>query len=147
MLTLIAAALATVSPISVQERAAVMVPIDAAFAAFEQGNGALLLPHVYPDGQVSAVGTLPSGFSGVRQSSFGEFARNMSPQRPFTERIRDPLISIDGDIALVWAPFTVAIGGKVASCGFDHFDMVRESGHWKIMNITFSSRTTGCPGQ
>jgi hypothetical protein len=46
---------------------------------------------------------------------------------------------------MVWAPFVVRIDGKVANCGFDHFDLVRENGTWKIMNLTFSSRTTDCP--
>jgi hypothetical protein len=27
----------------------------------------------------------------------------------------------------------------------DHFDLVRENGAWKIMNLTFSSRMMGCP--
>ena len=26
-----------------------------------------------------------------------------------------------------------------------HFDLVRENGTWKVMNLTFSSRVTGCP--
>jgi hypothetical protein len=46
---------------------------------------------------------------------------------------------------MVWAPFVVRINGKVANCGFDHFDLVRENGRWRIMNLTFSSQTTGCP--
>ena len=124
-----------------------LAPIDAAFAAFERGDGAAVLALAYPDGRVTAVGTLPSGFAGLRQSSFTEFAAGLKPAGAFRERITNPAIEIDGDVALVWAPFTVEIGGKVASCGYDHFDLVRQNGAWKIMNITFSSRTTGCPGQ
>jgi hypothetical protein len=33
------------------------------------------------------------------------------------------------------------------NCGFDHFDLVREAGAWKVMNLTFSSRLTGCPAE
>jgi hypothetical protein len=35
----------------------------------------------------------------------------------------------------------------VSNCGFDHFDLVREEGAWKVINLTFSSRTAGCPAQ
>ncbi|MEO7564539.1 MAG: hypothetical protein ABIR63_04580 [Sphingomicrobium sp.] len=129
------------------EEAGVLAPINAAFAAFERGDGAAVLALAYPDGRVTAVGALPSGFSGLRQSSFTEFAAKLTPSGAFRERITNPAIEIDGDVALVWAPFTVESGGKVASCGYDHFDLVRQNGAWKIMNITFSSRTTGCPGQ
>jgi len=63
---------------------------------------------------------------------------------PFKESITDPAIEVDGDAALVWAPFVVRVGGKVGNCGFDHFDLVRENGVWKVMNLTFSSRVSGC---
>ena len=129
------------------DEAEVLAPINAAFAAFKRGDGAAVLRHAYPDGRVTAVGTLPSGFSGLRQSSFTEFAAKLTPAAAFRERITNPAIEIDGDVALVWAPFIVEIGGKVASCGYDHFDLVRQDRVWKIMNLTFSSRTTGCPGQ
>jgi hypothetical protein len=39
------------------------------------------------------------------------------------------------------------VGGKVTNCGIDHFDLVRDKGAWKIINLTFSSRLTRCPAQ
>jgi hypothetical protein len=65
----------------------------------------------------------------------------------FQETISDPAIEVDGDAAMIWAPFVVRVGGKVYNCGIDHFDLVRENGAWKTMNLTFSSRITGCPAQ
>jgi hypothetical protein len=41
----------------------------------------------------------------------------------------------------------VRVNDKVYNCGIDHFDLVRENGTWKVMNLTFSSRITGCPAQ
>lgn len=134
-------------PYADDSSAAVMAPIDAMFAAFDRGDGAAVLANAYPDGRVTAAGPTPSGSTGVRSFSFTEFANRIKPDSPFQERITDPAIEIDGDIAMVWAPFTVRIGGKLESCGFDHFDLVRQNGVWKVMNVTFSSRTTGCPGQ
>lgn len=126
------------------ESAAVMAPIDAMLAAFEKGDGAAVLAQAHPEGRVTAVGTLPGGAAGVRKFSFAEFAAHLKPEGAFQERITDPAIEVDGDIAMVWAPFTVRVAGKLESCGFDHFDLVRENGAWKVMNITFSSRVTGC---
>ena len=45
---------------------------------------------------------------------------------------------------MVWSPYVFTIDGKVSHCGTDHFDMVREAGRWKIANLTWSKRTTGC---
>jgi len=121
----------------------VMAPIEALFAAFSAGDSAAMLRQVYPNGRVTANGARASG-SGLRQQSWTEFAQRVTPDSPFQETISDPAIEIDGDIAMVWAPFVVRVGGKVSNCGFDHFDLVRENGTWKVMNLTFSSRTTGC---
>jgi hypothetical protein len=128
------------------DTAAVLVPINAAFAAFEAGDGAAVMRQVYPDGRVTAVGATARG-TGVRQFSWTQFAQGLKPGEGFQERISDPAIEIDGDIAMVWAPYVVRVGGKVSNCGYDHFDLVRENGTWRIMNLTFSSRTTGCPAQ
>jgi hypothetical protein len=122
----------------------VMAPIQGLFAAFEAGDSAAMLRSVYPDGRVTATGQRASG-SGLRQMSWTEFARRIKPDARFSESISDPAVEVDGDVAMVWAPFVVRVGGKVANCGIDHFDLVRENGAWKVMNLSFSSRTTGCP--
>jgi len=133
-------------PPPASEEAAVLTPINALFAALSAGDSAGVLRVVYPDGRVTAVGTLRTG-NGLRQESWTQFAGRLNPGEGFQESISDPAIEIDGDIAMVWAPFVVRIGGKVGNCGVDHFDLVREGGAWKVMNISFSSRTTGCPAQ
>jgi ketosteroid isomerase-like protein len=123
---------------------AVMAPINAIFAAIAVGDAAAMLKHVYPDGRVTATGMRASGVSGIRSQSWTEFAKRITPEGSFEERITDPAIEIDGDIAMVWARFVVRRQGKVANCGFDHFDLIRENGVWKVMNLSFSSRITDC---
>jgi hypothetical protein len=128
------------------ETAAVMAPISALFSAFERGDEAAVMRQVYPDGRVTATGTRSTS-SGLRQESWQESAKRVAASGGFQESISDPAIEIDGDVAMVWAPFVVRSGGKVLNCGVDHFDLVRDNGVWKIMNLSFSSRTTGCPAQ
>jgi len=128
------------------ETANVLAPIQQLFAAFEAGDSAAMLRVVYPDGRVTATGERASG-SGLRQMSWTQFAQRVTPDARFSERISDPAVEVDGDVAMVWAPFVVRVNGKVANCGFDLFDLVRENGAWKVMNLTFSSRLTGCPAE
>jgi len=124
----------------------VLAPINSLFVALERGDAAGVLSQVYPDGRVTATG-VRSNSSGLRQLSWREFAERQKPGSGFQERISDPAIEVDGDVAMVWAPFVVRVAGKVSNCGYDHFDLVRENGTWKVMNLTFSSRITGCPTQ
>lgn len=129
------------------DTAAVLAPVNALFAAFEAGDAAAMLRQVYPDGRVTASGLRADGASSLRQLSWTQFAERIQPDGAFEERISDPTIAIDGDIAMVWAPFVVRVAGRVSNCGYDHFDLLRENGAWKVMNLSFSSRTAGCPAQ
>ncbi len=138
---------AAAQPAGAVDSAAVLVPVNALFAAFEAGDAEAMLRQVYADGRVTASGLRADGAANLRQLSWTQFAERIRPERAFQERISDPRIAIDGDIAMVWAPFVVRVGGRVSNCGVDHFDLVREGGAWKVMNLTFSSRTTGCPDQ
>ena len=153
LLILLAAALQSASdrlpkaapiPAPSMEDQNVLVPVTQLLAAFQAGDSGAMLRLVYPDGRVTASGTLPTG-TGVRQESWAQFAARVKPSEGWQESISDPAIEIDGDVAMVWAPYVVSVAGKVSNCGFDHFDLVRENGAWKVMNLTFSSRTTGCP--
>ena len=128
------------------ETANVLAPIQSLFASFAAGDSAAMLRVVYTDGRVTATGQRASG-SDLRQLSWTQMAQRVTPDARFTESISDPAVEVDGDVAMVWAPFVVRINGKVSNCGFDHFDLVRENGAWKIMNLTFSSRLTGCPAE
>jgi hypothetical protein len=131
-------------PPPVGEEQPILATVNALLASFNEGDRAAMLRWVYPDGRVTATGARASG-SGVRRESWAQFAERISPGATFQETISDPAVEIDGDAAMVWAPFVVRVGGNVSNCGVDHFDLVRENGAWKIMNLTFSSRMTGCP--
>ncbi len=127
---------------SAEQQAAILAPVNAIFAALETGDPAALMLHVYPDGHVTAPGRGVEGT--LREQSWTQFAARIKPETAFEERIFDPVIHADQDVAMVWARFTVRAGGRIVNCGYDHFDLVREQGTWKVMNLTFSSNMKAC---
>lgn len=56
------------------------------------------------------------------------------------ERIHDPLVRIDHDLAVVWAPFEFLVDGKVDHCGTDLFNLVRTDGQWLIASVADTGR-------
>jgi Putative lumazine-binding len=56
------------------------------------------------------------------------------------ERIDDPLVRIDHDLAMVWARFEFLVDGKVDHCGTDLFNLVRSDGKWLIASIADTGR-------
>ena len=132
-------------PAAMTEEAGVMVPIDALLVALAARDGQAILAQVRPDGSATVAEEKPDGTRSVRRTSWPDFAASIKPgPERYAERLTDPAVDIDGDIAMVWSPYVFTIDGKVAHCGTDHFDMVREAGRWKIANLTWSKRSTGC---
>ena len=62
------------------------------------------------------------------------------------ERIHDPLVRIDNDLAVVWAPFDFYVDGKVDHCGTDLFNLVRVDGKWIIASVA-DTGTKSCPAK
>jgi len=60
------------------------------------------------------------------------------------ERMWDPEVRIDGDVATLWAPYDFHIDGEFSHCGYDGFHLTRQEGRWIISTITYTVRTTGC---
>ena len=76
------------------------------------------------------------------QMTFEDFAGRLG--KPGTtsilERIHDPLVRIDNDLAVVWAPFEFLVDGKVDHCGTDLFTVVRTDGQWVIASVADTGR-------
>jgi hypothetical protein len=58
----------------------------------------------------------------------------------YEERIRDPLVRVDGDIAIVWARFQFLLNGKIDHCGTDIATLVLSEGRWLITSIEDNHR-------
>ena len=132
-------------PLADADTAAVMAPIDRLFAGMAARDPQALLAQLRPEGGATVAIEQADGTRAVSHMSWSEFATHLKPgPERYEERLTDPAVEVDGDIAMVWGAYTFFVDGKAQHCGVDHFDLVRENGSWKILNITWSQRTTGC---
>jgi hypothetical protein len=127
--------------------AAVLQPVNALFAALAARDGAAIQAQGMEGGSATSVAENTDGTRTIKPMNWADFAAHIKPgPERYEERLTDPAIEIDGDIAMVWSPYVFRIDGKLHHCGVDHFDLVRQGGAWRIQHITWSSRTTGCAG-
>jgi hypothetical protein len=77
------------------------------------------------------------------QLTFDAFVDRLTAPGPDTheERIRDPLVRIDGNIAVIWTRFALMVNGRLAKCGTDVVSLVKVDGRWLISSIGDTSRT------
>jgi hypothetical protein len=118
---------------------AVLAPIHAMFDGMSKRDAAAIKAPTLPGG---AMVLMRDGKPS--QMTFEAFADRVG--KPGTtkieERIHDPLVRIDNDLAVVWAPFDFLVDGKVDHCGTDLFNMVRVDGKWTIASVADTGTKT-----
>jgi hypothetical protein len=114
------------------EEQAVLAPIQAMFDGMAKRDAAAIQRPLLPGGTMVLMRDgKPS------QMTFVAFAERVGKpgKTQIEERIHDPVIRIDGDLAMVWAPFDFLSDGKVDHCGTDLFNLVRMDGKWLVASV------------
>jgi hypothetical protein len=126
------------------ERAAVLAVVDAAFAGIAAKDEAAIRTRLRPTGTATVIMEKADGSRTIRSVDLAAWASvDPGPER-YEERMIAPAVAVDGAIATVSGRYAFAINGIVRHCGYQHFDLVRDAGAWKIQNVTWSVRTFGC---
>ncbi|WBH17270.1 nuclear transport factor 2 family protein [Sphingomonas radiodurans] len=136
----------TALPPPASEEGQVLAPVQRLFDALAARNPQAILAEVRPDGRATAVDEKPDGTRAITTNDWPSFAQRLATPGPrLNERLTGtPAVEIDGDIAMVWSGYTFTIDGKLSHCGTDHVGLIRENNRWKILNLTWTKRTTGC---
>ena len=121
------------------EEQAVLAPIHAMFDGMSKRDAAAIKAPTMPGGTMVLMRD-----GKPAQMTFEAFAERVG--KPGTtrieERIHDPLVRIDNDLAVVWAPFEFLVDGKVDHCGTDLFNVVRVDGKWMIASVADTGTKT-----
>lgn len=80
----------------------------------------------------------------ISPSQFGAALTRAPAGDVWNERIYDPEVRIDGDVAMVWAYYTFHRNKEFSHCGVDAFMLRQIAGQWKITQLSDSRRTTNC---
>ena len=123
------------------EEQAVLTSVQAMFDGMAKRDAAAIKEPLLPGGTMVLMRD-----GKATQMTFDAFADRVG--RPgktqIAERIHDPLVRIDNDLAVVWAPFEFLVDGKVDHCGTDLFNLVRSGGRWLIASVADTGRKD-CP--
>jgi hypothetical protein len=124
-----------------QDKMAVLVPIQAMFDGMAHRDAAAIKAPWLPGGVLVLV---QEGV--LSQITIEKVASRIatSGTTHIEERIHDPHVHIDHDLAVVWAPFNFFIDGKLDHCGRDLFNLIQKSGRWQIAALAATTRKD-CP--
>jgi hypothetical protein len=77
------------------------------------------------DGWISGIGRAPAGLV-------------------LDERLANPVIHVDGDLANVWVDYWFFAGDRFSHCGVDAFLLAKLEGAWRVFSVVDTRRTQGC---
>jgi hypothetical protein len=142
------AALLLATPAMASPQDDVLAAVDAALRAVNTGDTALLEQVMLPSAIIVAQNyDKTSDTLKTRTLSVAQMAESWRApgRRPVDERIQNPTVLIQRDLAHVWSPYTIDIDGKRLHCGIDSFGLAKVDGTWRLTSLTWTAEPNGCP--
>ena len=112
------------------EEQAVLAPLQKLFDGMAMHDQSLAREQLLPGGLVTL-----KRKDQIIQMHFDTFVDHLDGTDKIEERIHDPQIHIDNDIAVIWVPYEFLEDGKVTHCGTDIAHLVLRKGRWLIAGI------------
>lgn len=125
------------------DRDAVLATVQKVFDAMRTRDTALLTSAFDTTGRLVSLNRA-GAVSLMAPSRFGAAFSSAPAGNVWNERIYEPEVRIDGNIAQVWAYYTFHLNSTFSHCGIDAFMLVKAGGTWKITQLADSRRTEGC---
>jgi hypothetical protein len=81
----------------------------------------------------------------TRNLSVTDFSKMVvATKEPYRERMFEPQVLVEGDVAVVWGKYDFHVGTKLTNCGINAVQMVHTADGWKISQVTSTINTEGC---
>lgn len=130
---------------SAADRAAVLAGVEGFFTGMRARDSAGLANGFTTRATWVTVAYREGKVSISRRNAADDVGRMTRSPQDLDERwLEEPVVRVDGDVALVWGYYQFKVGGKVSHCGYDSFHMVREGGRWLLEGGVYTVRPDGC---
>lgn len=124
-----------------------MGAVDMLFDGMRAGDSTMLRKAFLPSCTLISISKNAADSLVMHNSDMTGFIKAVgTPHRDkWDEQIYNVKISVDGPMAIVWAPYKFYLGEKFSHCGVNVFTLVETKAGWKISNITDTRRKDVCP--
>jgi hypothetical protein len=145
--TLALAATALPSAATAQEAAGeILAVIQTFFDGMRSKDTSAIRSATHPSARLLSTGRNEQGMLRVDEMTMDRFLRIVAgAPGKMDEKVWNPEVRIDGDLATVWTPYAFYYDGTFTHCGYDAFQLARTGDGWKIVQIADTRQETGCP--
>lgn len=128
------------------QEAAIRALVDKLFDGMRSGDSSALRSVFQPQSILTSIAVNAKDSVVSHQGKTEEFIAAVGKPHPkkWDERIYGVKISVDGPMAIVWAPYKFYLGDTFSHCGVNVFTMIKTAQGWKINAITDTRRKADC---
>jgi hypothetical protein len=129
----------------VAEAEAVSVLVETFLTALSAADTATLSRLLAPEAGIHSVRGGEEGpvLRTVRREAF--LASLGSEDQVLLERMWEPDVMVNEDVAMVWTPYDFHLNGEFSHCGTDVFTLLKGAEGWQVATITYNVVREGCP--
>lgn len=133
------------APVSPADEAAVMATVQRLFDAMRAGDSTAARSVFHPEATLASV-SVREGVPVVQRSPVDRFVQAVGAphEQVWDERIWNPEVRIDGDLATVWMNYAFFLGDRFSHCGVNTFQLIRTSEGWKTFHLADTRRQSPC---
>lgn len=122
----------------IEDRTEVLATVRALFQALGDRDVVRLEAFFLPQALTTAV-RQETGSDYPRTRTLPEVLESIAAVTvPMDERIWDPEVRVDGDVASLWAPYDFYVDGSFSHCGHDAVHLVRVDEGWRVLSMTYT---------
>lgn len=143
----LAGAAMSVAPAVAQDtsNAQVLAAVDAFLGGLNTKDSAAIAAVSTSDGTLVSHRT-KDGKDAVRTRTFADDLSGIAKEKgQLREVYWEPSVLVQGNIAVVWAPYSFDNDGKRTHCGIDVFNLMKIDGAWKVTGIQYTVEPDNCP--
>ena len=128
---------------SAADQAAVIQVVSDLFEAMKHQNGEVIRSLHMPE--VALIRVMDNAKPSVQLGPPDGFINSIinAPAEP-SERMWNPEVRVDGDLATLWAPYDFHLGDEFSHCGVNALQLVRTDSQWRIVSIAYTVHREGC---
>lgn len=129
---------------TVTEDAAVMSLVNRLFENMQAKKLNELRALFIPEGRLIST-SLRQNQPAMRLLSLEDFVKLVAETKePYRERMFEPEVRVEGDVATVWGRYDFHVGDRLTNCGINAIQFLRTPEGWKIAHIASTIRTQYC---
>lgn len=127
------------------EKEEVLATVELFFESLAKKDTTTLSRIMTENGQYYATGKNEDGNFIIRRSHKKYIEKLPKIDGTIVERIWEPKIMVQDEIATLWAEYDLYLDGEFSHCGVDAFSLIKKDGQWLIAGTVFSIKKENCP--